>query len=110
PRSDGGRSAPARLESGDAADVPRVGQWFAAYPHRSPTALGEAVVRAFLDHLVAERHVSRATHGVDVAALHCLYRVTLDRPDVVRRIRYLRRATERLPEILSPGEVERLLA
>jgi len=40
-------------------------------------------VRAFLDHLVGERHVSRAALGVYIAALHFLYRVTLDRPDVV---------------------------
>jgi site-specific recombinase XerD len=79
----------------------------AAYHHRSPTALGEADGRAFLDHLIGERHVSRATLGVYVAALHFLYGTTLDRPEVVRRIRYPRRVTERLPEILSPGEVER---
>jgi site-specific recombinase XerD len=85
-------------------------QRFAAYHHEAPTALGEAEVRAFLDHLVRERHVSRATHGVYVAALHFLYGVTLERPDVVRRIPYPRRVAERLPEILSPGEVEQLLA
>jgi site-specific recombinase XerD len=85
-------------------------QRFAAYHHQSPTALGEAAVRAFLDHLVSARHVSRATLGVYVAALHFLYRITLDRPEVVRRIRYPRRVTERLPEILSPAEVEQLLA
>jgi integrase/recombinase XerD len=49
-------------------------QRFAAYHHQPPTALGEADVRAFLDHLVRERHVSRATHGVYVAALHPLPR------------------------------------
>jgi integrase/recombinase XerD len=85
-------------------------QRFAAYHHQSPTALSEADVRAFLDHLVGERHLSRAALGVYVAALHFLYRVTLDRPDVVRRIQYPRRVSERLPEISSPGEVERLLA
>jgi integrase len=57
-----------------------------------------------------ERHASRATLGVYVAALHFLYRATLDHPDVVPRIRYPRRVTERLPEILSPAEIERLLA
>jgi hypothetical protein len=84
-------------------------QRFAAYHHQPPTALGEAEVRTFLDHLVRERRISRAALGVYVAALHFLYRVTLDRPDVVQRIRYPRRGRERLPEILSPAEVERLL-
>jgi site-specific recombinase XerD len=85
-------------------------QRFAAYHHRAPTRLGEAEVRTFLDHLVGARHLSRAALGVYIAALHFLYGVTLDRPAVMRRIRYPRRVSERLPEILSPAEVERLLA
>jgi integrase/recombinase XerD len=82
---------------------------FVAYHRRAPAALGETEVRAFLNHLVCERGVSRSTHGVYVAALHFLYRVTLDRPAVVQHIPYPRRARERLPEILSPGEVAQLL-
>ena len=53
--------------------------------------------------------MSRSTHGVYVAAIHFLYRVTLDRPGEVRRIPFPRRVRERLPEILSVSEVERLL-
>ena len=53
--------------------------------------------------------MSRSTHGVYVAAIHFLYRVTLDRPGEVRRIPFPRRVSERLPEILSVLEVERLL-
>lgn len=44
-------------------------QRFPAYHHQAPTALSEAAVRAFLDHLVRERRVSRSTHAVYVAAL-----------------------------------------
>jgi site-specific recombinase XerD len=83
---------------------------FVAYHRRSPTALGEAEIRAFLDYLVREKRVSRSTHGVHVAAIHFLYGITLDRPAVVQRIPYPRRVIERLPEILSPGEVGRLLS
>ena len=82
---------------------------FAAYHHRSPAALGEAEVRAFLDHLVRERRMSPATLRVYGAALRFLYHGTLGRPDVVRRVPYPRGVPERLPEILSPAEVERLL-
>ena len=57
---------------------------FVVYHHRSPTVLGESAIRAFLDHLVREQRVSRSTHGVYVAAIHFLYRVTLDRPAVVQ--------------------------
>src|SRR5207253_1016935 len=60
-------------------------------------------------HLVQEKRVSRSTHGVYVAAVHFLYRVTLDRPWVVRRIPFPRRERERLPEVLSQAEIERLL-
>jgi hypothetical protein len=52
---------------------------FVAYHRRSPAALGESEIRAFLDHLVRERRVGHSTHGVYVAAIHFLYRVTLDR-------------------------------
>ncbi len=82
---------------------------FVAYHRRSPTALGEAEIRSFLDHLVRERRISRSTQRVYVAAIHFLYRVTLDRAVAVRRIPFPRRDGERLPEILSRCEVERLL-
>jgi site-specific recombinase XerD len=83
---------------------------FVAYHHQSPTTLGATDVRAFLDHLVRVRRASPSTHAVYVAALHFLYRVTLDRPDVVQRLAYPRRAGQRLPEILSPAEIAQLLA
>jgi len=87
----------------------RCAERFVAYYQRSPKALGESEIRAFLDHLVQEKRVSRSTHGVYVAAVHFLYRVTLDRPWVVRRIPSPPRERERLPEVLSQAEIERLL-
>ena len=83
---------------------------FVAHHRRSPKALGEAEIRAFLDHLVREKRLSRSTLRVHVAAIYFLYRVTLGHPVAVRRIPYPRRDGERLPEILSVAEVERLLA
>jgi site-specific recombinase XerD len=88
----------------------RCARCLAAYHHRSPAVLGEAEVRAFLDHLVRDRRLSRGTLRVYVAALRFLYRVTLERPDVVRRVPTPRRNAERLPDILSPAEIEQLLA
>jgi site-specific recombinase XerD len=82
---------------------------FVAHHRRSPQALGEAEIRSFLDHLVRKKQVTRSTQRVYVAAIHFLYRVTLDRPIVVRRIPFPRDTRERLPEILSAAEVERLL-
>ena len=82
---------------------------FVAYHHQSPTTLGPTEIRAFLDHLVRARRVSPSTHAVYVAALQFLYRVTLERPDVVARLAYPHRVGARLPEILSPGEIAQLL-
>ena len=83
---------------------------FVAFHRRSPKELGAAEIRGFLDHLVRDRKVSRATQVVYVAAIHFLYRTTLDRPGEVQRIPYPRRVSERLPEILSPSEIGQLLA
>jgi len=63
---------------------------------------GESEIRAFLDHLVQEKRVSRSTHGVYVAAIHFLYRVTLDHPGEVRRIPVPRRVRERFGTVKSP--------
>jgi integrase/recombinase XerD len=81
---------------------------FVAHHGRPPKVLGEAESRSFLDHLVREKRGSRSTQRVYVAAIHFLYRVTLDRPCAVRRIPLPRRDGERLPEILSRAEIERL--
>ena len=56
---------------------------FAAYHRRSPAALGEPEVRAFLTHLVDERRVSASTHGVyyvNLPRLSCLQARPLDPP------------------------------
>jgi site-specific recombinase XerD len=82
---------------------------FVAFHRRSPKELGETEIRAFLDHLVREKKVARSTHAVYVAAIHFLYRRTLDRPSEVERIPYPRQVGVRLPAVLSPDEVERLL-
>ena len=68
----------------------RCAERFVAYHRRSPRALGESEIRAFLDHLVQEKRVSRSTHGVYVAAIHFLYRVTLE-------LRHSSRPPPRLP-------------
>ncbi len=76
---------------------------------RSPALLSEAEVRAFLLHVVNERRVASSTHGLFVAAVHFLYRVTLRRPEVVAHVPYPKRAV-RLPVVLSLDEVARFFA
>ena len=79
------------------------------YALLNPAELGEPEVRAFLTHLVDERRVSASTHGVYAAALRFLYAVTLRRPDISTLIPRPR-VVRSLPTILSPAEVERLIA
>jgi integrase/recombinase XerD len=85
----------------------RYARKFAEYHWRSPAELGEAHVREYLAHLVS-REVKSGTLAMAVASLKFLYRVTLQRPDVVEQVAWPKRE-KRLPEILSGSEVEQLL-
>jgi site-specific recombinase XerD len=64
---------------------------------------------AYVMHLIEERGVSRACHNQVVSALRFLCETVLDRPAVALRIPRPRRE-HRLPEVLSPGEVARMLS
>ena len=82
---------------------------FANHFGRSPDRLGEAEVRSFLDFLTCERKASPSTRRVYLGALNFFYRVTLERPTAVVKIPYPR-VTQLLPDILSPAEIEQMLA
>lgn len=81
---------------------------FAAFHRRSPSEMGEAEVRAYLQHLLEDGRIANSVR-VTVAALKFLYRKTLERPEVVARIPWPREP-RRLPEIPSHDELRRLLA
>jgi site-specific recombinase XerD len=76
---------------------------------RSPDELGERDVRQFLLHLSQERKVGPATVKMHTAAIKFLYTHTLDRPEVVAKIPYIK-VPYRLPEILAGSEVDAILA
>jgi len=76
---------------------------FAEYFGKSPDLLGAEEVREFQVHLI-ERNLSASTLNVTVCALRFLYRVTLQRRDVVEQI-YYAKSEKRLPVILSPDEI-----
>jgi integrase/recombinase XerD len=90
------------------AYVSRVGT-FARHLGRSPEALGPDDVRAYLLHLVQEKHVSWTVYNQTVAALKFLYEVTLERPGVLQRIRCPRQP-KKLPVVLSLEETARFFA
>jgi site-specific recombinase XerD len=75
----------------------------------SATRLGREHVRRFLLYLVEHERLSAQTHNVHVAALWFLYMYVLGRPKVVADLPR-RKLTRKLPVVLTPGEVEQLLA
>lgn len=77
---------------------------------RHPRELGRDDVLRFLEHLRIERHVAAATQSQARAALLFLYREILAQPlDGVGAIPRAR-APVRLPVVLTPAEVQRVLA
>lgn len=81
---------------------------FAAHFGRSPDELTKEDIRSYLVHLVEAKRVSWSWFNQAVCALRFLYRVTLDRGDIVPHIPYPR-TPKKLPVVLSAEEVARLL-
>ena len=76
---------------------------------RHPVQLGEGEVAALLSHLAVERQVASATQNQALNALVFMYRNVLDRP-LGRCIGIVRaKRPQRLPVVLSPEEVGRIL-
>ncbi len=82
---------------------------FARHFGRSPEDLGRDEVRAYLLHLVREKHVSWSTYNQTVAALKFLYEVTLGREGVLVRVACPKQP-KKLPVVLGLDEVARLFA
>ena len=80
---------------------------FAAFLGRSPETATAEDVRRFQVHQ-AESGVQPPTVNCSVSALRFLFTVTLDRPDLSRRLVLVRQA-RKLPSVLSVEEVGRLL-
>jgi len=75
---------------------------------RPPDTLTTEEVHGYLRHLKEERGISRSAFAQVVGALRFLYRVTLDRAEMMPHIPYPR-LKRRHPVVLSPEEVARLL-
>jgi integrase len=81
---------------------------FVAHFDRSADELGTDQVRSWLLWLLRVRKRDAATVNVAIASLRFLF-VSLGRPEVMHTIRGVRKQ-HRAPDVLSGGEVERLLA
>jgi len=79
------------------------------YAGRSPLKLGEREVRDFVMHWVEKEGIGPSSQVICVASMKFLYTVTLRQPDVVARIPFPK-VPDRLPQVLSGSEVQKLLA
>jgi site-specific recombinase XerD len=79
---------------------------FARHFGKSPEHLGPPEVRAYLVHLVQQKHVSWSYYNQTVGALRFLYNVTLGRDEPLRRIACPKQP-KKLPVVLSAEEVVR---
>ncbi len=90
-----------------AAYIDRVAK-FAAHFHKSPDLLGPKDVRTYQVHLVTKKHCSWTMLNQTVCALRFLYMTTLGKEWAIRHIPFAK-SERKLPVVLSPGEVIRLL-
>ena len=95
------------LREGTQRDYIRFVRSFAAFLKRSPDTATPEDVRRFQVHQAASG-VQPPTINCSVSALRFLFTVTLDRPDLSRRL-VLARQPRKLPNVLSVEEVGRLL-
>jgi integrase/recombinase XerD len=82
---------------------------FALHFHSSPDLLGPEQVRAYLLHLLQERHVSHSYYQLTRCALRFFYRVTLGRDDVPASLAPVKEPRT-LPVVLGPDELVRSFA
>ena len=95
------------LRSDTQRDYVRMVRGFAAFLRRSPDMATAEDVRRFQVHQ-RESGVQPPTINCTVSALRFFFTVTLDRPDLSRRL-VLARYPQKLPAVLSVEEVGRLL-
>ena len=80
----------------------------AAHFGRSPARLEQPELRAWIEHLTEQRHLSSGRLSQHFAALKFLYRKTLGRPELVAFLSWPK-ASSRQPLVLSPAQVQVLL-
>jgi len=82
---------------------------FADYFHRSPEQLGGTEIRRFQLHLLKEKKLAPGTVEGRMSALRFLYKKTLKRRDIAYDDLIFPKTPQKLPVVLSPEEVTRLI-
>lgn len=86
----------------------RVVEEFSRYHHRAPDQLGPEQIRQYQAHLFTDRKLDANTVAQHLSALRFFFIKTLKRNWSVEETPYPKRPI-RLPDVLSRGEVERLI-
>lgn len=79
------------------------------YFNKSPEELGEEEVKEYLLHMLEDRGLSSGTYKYYAAGIKFLYRTTLNRGEVVEKIKYPK-AKIKLPVVLDLSEVRTMLS
>ncbi|HDZ58295.1 MAG TPA: integrase [Pseudomonas xinjiangensis] len=87
----------------------RVVQGLALHYRQSPERLSLEQIRAYLEHLACERHLSASTCRQALHAIRFLFVQVLKRPDLDEPIP-VPKLPQRIPELLTRDEVARILA
>ena len=82
---------------------------FAAYFHKSPDQLGVEEVRQFQLHMLRDQKLASGTVQNRMTALHFFFKRVLKRHDPEMYDMALTRKPKKLPVVLSPEEVEKLI-
>jgi site-specific recombinase XerD len=82
---------------------------FAAYFHQSPDQLGVEEVRQFQLHMLRDQKLATGTVQNRMTALHFFFKKVLKRHDPELYDMALTRRPKKLPVVLSPEEVEKLI-
>ena len=91
------------------AEYLRCAAHFVAYHRLSPEQMSAEDVRSYLLHLVEEQRFSASNMKIHIAAIKFLFSVTLNRPEVVERVRFPK-VPLKLLDIPSPSEVAAVLS
>ena len=86
----------------------RYAQAFVTFFMRPPTELGTEHVRQWVMFLLTKARRNPSTVNVAIAALRFLYDTTLQRPNIMQSIRYVRKHYPQ-PDVLSGSEVAALI-
>jgi integrase/recombinase XerD len=82
---------------------------FAEYFHKSPDLLGAEEVRRYQLYLINDKKLAAQTVKVRMSALRFFYWKTLKRRDIYFDDLPLPKTPKRLPTVLSPEEIVRLI-